>query len=157
MTQTVRPKMTALTMARSRLRDEGGQALVEFALLLPVLLLLIIGIVEFGRAWNIKQVITDAAREGARKAAVYEPTYTIDTVTNAIKTTLAAGGVNPGAPTVIDVQGFSRPTINSNFPTTVTVKVPYSFPFFGPMFRYFMGRDMNAPDTLSSSSTMRIE
>jgi Flp pilus assembly protein TadG len=146
----------ATTTMRPRWRDESGQALVEFALLLPVLLLLIIGIVEFGRAWNIKQVINDAAREGARKAAVFEPTYTIDSVTNAIKVALAAGGVSPNAPTVIDVQGFVRPP-NSNFPTTVTIKVPYKFVFFGPMYKLFLGRDMNAPDTLSSSSTMRIE
>ena len=47
-------------------RDDGGQALVEFALIMPFLLLFLVGIVEFGRAWNQHQVITDAAREGAR-------------------------------------------------------------------------------------------
>ena len=47
---------------------ERGQALAEFALVLPLMLLFIAGIVELGRAWNIKQVVTDAAREGARYA-----------------------------------------------------------------------------------------
>ena len=47
-------------------RDGRGQALVELALILPILLMLLLGIFEFGRAWNTKQVITDAAREGAR-------------------------------------------------------------------------------------------
>jgi len=49
---------------------ERGQALAEFALVLPLVLLFIAGIVEMGRAWNIKQVVTDAAREGARYTVI---------------------------------------------------------------------------------------
>ncbi|NIV14468.1 MAG: hypothetical protein GWN62_25295, partial [Aliifodinibius sp.] len=41
-----------------------GQALVEFALALPLLLLLILGVLEFGRAFKIKLVLENAAREG---------------------------------------------------------------------------------------------
>ena len=52
--------------------DERGQALAEFAIILPLVLLFIAGIVEMGRAWNIKQVVTDAAREGARYAVVQD-------------------------------------------------------------------------------------
>lgn len=51
-------------------RDESGAAMVEFALVVPVLLMILVGIIEFGRAWNRQQVITDAAREGARRAVV---------------------------------------------------------------------------------------
>jgi Flp pilus assembly protein TadG len=50
--------------------DERGQALAEFALVLPLIMFFIAGIVEFGRAWNIKQAVTDAAREGARYTVV---------------------------------------------------------------------------------------
>ena len=54
-----------------RARDgERGQALVEFALILPVILLVMVGMLEFARAWNLHQVMTDAAREGARRAAI---------------------------------------------------------------------------------------
>ena len=42
-------------------RANAGQALAEFALVLPLILLFIAGIVEMGRAWNIKQAVTDAA------------------------------------------------------------------------------------------------
>jgi endo-1,4-beta-mannosidase len=49
---------------------EKGQTLVEFALLLPILLLLIFGAIEFGRVFHAYHVITSAAREGARAAAV---------------------------------------------------------------------------------------
>lgn len=51
-------------------RDERGGAMVEFAIVVPLLMLFVMGIVEFGRAWNTYQVITDAAREGARRAVV---------------------------------------------------------------------------------------
>ena len=51
-------------------RQDKGQNLVEFALLLPIFLLILVGIAEFGRAWMIKNVMTGAAREDARDASV---------------------------------------------------------------------------------------
>ena len=56
-------------LARSAARDRGAAA-VEFALLLPVLLLLVFGIIDFGRALNAQITLTQAAREGARIAAL---------------------------------------------------------------------------------------
>lgn len=50
--------------------SERGQAMVEFALVLPVLLLILFGIIQFGIAYNHYLTVTDAARVGARKAAV---------------------------------------------------------------------------------------
>jgi len=56
------------------LRDDGsGQALVEFALVVPIFLLLLLGIVDFARAWNVYEVLSDAAREGARNSVVDDP------------------------------------------------------------------------------------
>ena len=52
------------------LKDQRGGAMVEFAIVVPLLMLFVMGIVEFGRAWNTYQVVTDAAREGARRAVV---------------------------------------------------------------------------------------
>ena len=52
--------------------DERGQSLVEFALVLPVLLLLLLGILEFGWLFNGQITLTSAAREGARTAVVRE-------------------------------------------------------------------------------------
>jgi Flp pilus assembly protein TadG len=57
--------MTRKDLRRSD-RPRRGQALIEFALILPVILLLVVGMLEFARAWNLHQVMTDAAREGAR-------------------------------------------------------------------------------------------
>jgi hypothetical protein len=52
---------------------ESGAALVEFAIVLPFLLLLLFGIVEFGLLFYNKQVLTNASREGARAGIAYEP------------------------------------------------------------------------------------
>jgi Flp pilus assembly protein TadG len=70
--------------------SDRGAAAVEFALVLPVLIVLILGIVEFGRVYNVQISITNAAREGARTMAIENSPA--DAQTAAI---LAAPSVNP--------------------------------------------------------------
>jgi len=53
--------------------SQKGQSLVEFALLLPVFVFLLFGIIEFGRLWEVTGVLSSAAREAARIAAVTNP------------------------------------------------------------------------------------
>jgi len=62
----------AILFTNKRLNN-SGQALVEFAIILPFLLILVFAITEFGRYLYIKNSVTQAAREGARKAAVTSP------------------------------------------------------------------------------------
>ena len=52
------------------IKNNRGQAMVEFAFVLPVLLLILCGIIEYGRIFHETLVVTAAAREGARAAAV---------------------------------------------------------------------------------------
>ena len=59
-----------MTVIRHRMSRDEGVAAVEFALILPVLALLLFGVLEFGRVWSQYQVFQGAAREGARCAAV---------------------------------------------------------------------------------------
>ena len=59
-----------MKVIRHRISREEGVAAVEFALILPVLALLLFGVLEFGRVWSQYQVFQGAAREGARCAAV---------------------------------------------------------------------------------------
>jgi Flp pilus assembly protein TadG len=59
-----------MTFIRHRMSRDDGVAAVEFALILPVLALLLFGVLEFGRVWSQYQVFQGAAREGARCAAV---------------------------------------------------------------------------------------
>ena len=71
----------------SRRRSERGSAAVEFAILLPVLILLLFGIIEFSIAYNHQQGLHAAAREGARVAALPQSTQTsvIDRVRSALQ------------------------------------------------------------------------
>ena len=57
--------------AKRSLRGEGGAIAVEFAIILPVLLLLVFGIIDFGHAWYMRHLMSDASREGARYATRY--------------------------------------------------------------------------------------
>jgi Flp pilus assembly protein TadG len=84
--------------------DERGQALVEFALILPIILLLVVGMLEFARAWNLHQVMTDAAREGARRAVLADTKdpkgQTQDSVKKAMWDRLAQFGYDPAYATM---------------------------------------------------------
>jgi Flp pilus assembly protein TadG len=69
--------MLCLTRLRwTKLRKGDGTALVEFAIGSSVLILLLLGVIEFGYLWYQKQVITNASREGARYGVTYKTTST---------------------------------------------------------------------------------
>jgi len=70
------------------MRLDDGSAIVEFALLLPVLIMLIFGIVEFGRAYNTNITLTHATREGVRELAISGDQVAAVTVTRDAATTL---------------------------------------------------------------------
>jgi Flp pilus assembly protein TadG len=55
---------------KKRTNNEQGQTMTEFALVLPILVVLLFGIIQFGIAFNNYVTLTDAVRAGARKAAV---------------------------------------------------------------------------------------
>jgi Flp pilus assembly protein TadG len=69
---------------------ERGAVAVEFALLAPVLVMLLLGIMEFGRAYNVQVTLTNAAREGVRTMAINNDQTT---ARNATKS--AADAINP--------------------------------------------------------------
>lgn len=113
----------------ARHRGESGQALVEFALILPVILLLVVGMLEFARAWNLHQVMTDSAREGARRAVLAntgQPTdQTQDSVYKAMWDRLAQFGYDPQYATMsIDPIANWKTT---GLSVTITLSLPYRF------------------------------
>lgn len=110
--------------------DERGQAALEFALVMPLLLILAIGVFEFGRAWNAHQVITDAAREGARRAVIADPTIVQDSVEAAIREAVATAGFDPDSAAISFPDGFKTGRGNV---TTVQVQLPYYFVFLRPL------------------------
>src|SRR4051794_30159907 len=62
-----------ITSRKNRTRKEDGQAMVEFAIVLPILVVLVFGIIEFGITLNHYLTLTDAVRAGARQASVSRP------------------------------------------------------------------------------------
>jgi Flp pilus assembly protein TadG len=104
-----------------RTRDERGAVMVEFAIILPVLLLLLVGIVEFGRAYNTQVSIQAAAREGARELALRHtsaeveaatrngaPSVTIDSIT---QTACPSSGDGQARVTVSESFTFGIPLV----------------------------------------------
>ena len=133
-------------------RREEGQAIVEFALLLPIFLLLVLGVVEFGRAWNAYQVVTDAAREGARTAVVAD-TNSVATVYRKIDDALNRGRLNAASATrsVSPITPWPSPT---GTPIVVSISYPYFFAFLKPFMGWTTGQ---ASITLRTSIVMRHE
>ena len=77
--------------------NENGQTLVEFALILPILLLLVMGIIQFGIIFSAQIGITNAAREGARVAAVgYSESEVQDTVSHTVGSHISFNLVSTG-------------------------------------------------------------
>jgi len=99
-------------------RDSRGQSVVEFALVLPLLLVLVFGITEFGRAWLTMNVLTSAAREGARLAVVTAPDE--GRVIARVEEVCAAGRITPTGvfvtgPDVADPDRRVTVTVEANF------------------------------------------
>jgi len=95
-----------------------GNAVVEFALVLPILLALVFGITEFGRAWMTVNVMSTAAREGARLAVVTAPDVAavrarVTQVLTAARIT--ATTINVTGPAPADVMRRVTVTVNANF------------------------------------------
>lgn len=142
--------MAALTPKPGR--DQRGQALVEMAILLPILLVLLVGVVELGRAWNVRQVLTHAAREGARIAVV--PAGTGEGALDAVTLRLQDAAVDADE-CDIDIEGIDG---GAGTATTVTVSCPYRFLFLAPIVPLIDG-DGSIPGTmtLTATATMRNE
>lgn len=82
----------------SFIRKNRGQSVIEFALVLPLLLLVLFGITEFGRAWMTVSILTSAAREGCRLAVVTAPD--VPAVTARVTDVCNSAGVTPASITI---------------------------------------------------------
>src|SRR5262245_28362143 len=104
---------------RAKKHGPRGAATVEFALVAPVLLILVLGMIEFGRMMMVEQIVINGAREGARKAIL--PGATTANTNDTIDAYMANNGIS----------GYTRQispdpaTAAAGTPVTVTVSVPY--------------------------------
>jgi Flp pilus assembly protein TadG len=145
------------------LRSRRGQAVVEFALVLPLVLMLVVSVFELARAWNLQQVITDAAREGARIAVIgsgqSKPDGQIrNEINDAVDDALSVAGVDPATATV----SMSGLALGRGTNAVVGISLPYRFIFLSPMIKLvsqFAGTSntFKGSITLKTSFTMRNE
>jgi Flp pilus assembly protein TadG len=112
-------------MNRRRIKDQKGQTMVEFALVAPILSLILFAILQFGALYNDYVTLTDATRVGARRAAVsrFEPSPSAATET---ATRNAAGGLTA---TKLTVSVSS--TWKQGDPVVVEGTYPYSINLLG--------------------------
>jgi hypothetical protein len=155
--------MAALNLFQRSRTSERGAELIEFALVLPLLLLLVLGIVDFGFMFQRLEVVTNAAREGARLAVL--PGYDTNDVIDRVNSYMQEGGVpidatstppNPlidvAGPTDVTIGGVGGPKVS-----TMAVRVTYhhQYLFLSGFANLFGGSFSSVP--LSASSTMRCE
>ena len=125
----------------SILQGQGGNALVEMALTLPVILLLLLATLDLGRAVYAQNIITNAAREGAHYGAMApDDSQGIQT-----RTMNAIIGLDTNAVTVTTDEGSD----------TIRVTVTYQFVAITPLIGKFL--DQQGTLTLTAVSTMSIE
>lgn len=130
-----------------------AQALVEMALILPLLLLLILGAVDFGRLFMTKFILTNAAREGANYIAYYYDEDNLTASQEAAKPVVEAEGTSSGItidPSKITFSGCCT----AGQPISVTVAHEVDLIFDG--FLSTMGI-IDLPVTLSSTVTMVVQ
>jgi Flp pilus assembly protein TadG len=130
----------------------SGQALVELTLVAPILLLLILGLVDFARAWSAHHAVADAAREGTRMLVVHDVGVGPTQVEAAIANRLSNARLNPdNAIITFDPPGG---TADRGQPVTVTIDYAYDFWILGVFMNWATGdRRVN----LVSTITMRSE
>jgi Flp pilus assembly protein TadG len=136
--------------SRNRKASDRGSVAVEFALVLPALLLILFGIIDFGRALNAQISLTGAAREGARLAALGYPNAAVQA-----RVAAAAPSLSGVTTTVVaSCPAGAGPTANAQ------VDVSSSFSFITPIgaiISYMGGSGLGAPVVLTAQGVMPCE
>ena len=140
-------------------RSERGAALLEAAITIPMLLLIAVGIFEFGRAYQTWQVLTNAAREGARVAVLPDPTP--GNAEQRVLDYLEAGQLNYD-PDDVDVVVNRSDTITVNgapvSASRVTVDYPFQFMVLGGVVKLVSPQsDLGDALTMRAEAVMRNE
>jgi Flp pilus assembly protein TadG len=143
---------------RTVCRDEAGVELLEFALILPVLMTLLVGIFWMARAYNVYETIARAAREGARTSVA--PTCstcgdnfpTQNTVKTAVTNSLAASGMaTSGTGITITVLQHQQLNLDAKNPTALWTVVQVNYPF-----QFVLPFTSMSATTISMTSTAQM-
>jgi Flp pilus assembly protein TadG len=129
---------------QTNITSERGQTMTEFAIVLPILCVLLFGIIQFGILYNNYVTVTDAARAGARKAAVSRHTSPSSEGCKTVRSSAATLDQSKLG-CAISVSGpLDRPGAD----VTVTVTYPYSIDLMGVAVK---------AGTLQAKTTERVE
>jgi Flp pilus assembly protein TadG len=137
---------------------ERGSAMVEAAISIPLLLVLMVGIFEVGRAYETWQVLTNAAREGARMSVT--PSSVEATTTALIRQYMADGQLPESATASVVVDKGASINVNGTAvsASAVTVDYPFEFIMLQPVVRLVApGATVGGPLTMRATSIMRNE
>ena len=148
-------------------RTERGQSLVEFALVIPVLIILVFGIIDFGLALRAYISVTQATREGARFAAVGNDAGTFTSggsgQCNGTTTTTVVGKV---CSTMNGLSLSDLSSVSVTYPTgktsgqSVRVSAQYHYDYITPVdaiLNALSGGSVGDHITLSNTTDMRLE
>ena len=136
-----------------KINNQSGAALVEFAIVLPVLLVLIFGMIEFSVMLYDKAMITNASREGARTGIVYSYPTPISTteITQTVDDYLQGHMITFGSSSTPNV-AVSAECAATGDPLTVTVTYNYNWLVLPNFIQTLSGLT-----TLEAQTTMRCE
>lgn len=137
---------------------ERGSAMVETAICIPLLLVLMVGIFEVGRAYETWQVLTNAAREGARMAVM--PSSNPDTTRALIRQYMSDGQLINAATAAVVIDGGASINVNGTAVSAslVTVDYPFQFIMLQPVVRLVSpGATVGGPITMRATAVMRNE
>jgi Flp pilus assembly protein TadG len=157
--QSTAPRRAARRLSVIALaRGERGAALLETALVLPLVLLVAVGIFEFGRAYQTWQVLTNAAREAARVAVL--PSGNLAVATQRARAYLGSGQLPKAAaadvsltPVDLDLGGGVTAAASS-----ITVSYPFEFMVLQPIAQLVTrGSTTGAPFAMTATAVMRNE
>jgi len=127
---------------RSAKHAESGQSLVEFALVLPILALVLMGIIDFARIVSADFIVSEAARDGARYASIGNSDALVGATITSDASVLGSG-----------VQWTVSPSPTRNSGDSVVVQVSDTVLLFDPLLAAILG----SPYHVQSSVTMRVE
>jgi len=127
----------------------SGTAAVEFAVILPFVMVLFLGIIEFGRVLMVQQILTNAAREGCRYAVL--PGGTISSTRTVVTSYLSNANIALTNPTTQVTVSPDPTTATKGSSITVSVTLPFSSVSWLPGTLFMTGK------SLSSSVVMRLE
>ncbi|MEO6213710.1 MAG: TadE/TadG family type IV pilus assembly protein [Vicinamibacterales bacterium] len=140
-----------------RLRNQRGAALLETAITIPIILLVSVSIFEFGRAYQTWQVLTNAAREGARVSVLAESTD--GQVTDAVKGYMTSGRLTAATSATVTVERTVPFNGGANTASRITVAYPFTFIVLNPVMRLVSRGSTTGQGTttMSSVALMRNE